>query len=93
MLEIKGNYTNAIIYCDELDEASISQIYQVCNQKKHGKLQDRYDAGCPYGIILLRWNDHSIIRSCDPKSCWGRYRMWYGSSEIKRNTHRACSFG
>ncbi|WP_416326372.1 RtcB family protein [[Eubacterium] hominis] len=33
MLEIKGNYTNAIIYCDELDEASISQIYQVCNQK------------------------------------------------------------
>lgn len=33
MLEIKGNYAEARIFSDTLDEASIAQIYQLCNQE------------------------------------------------------------
>ena len=33
MIEIKGSYTTAVVYTEELDDASISQIFQICNQK------------------------------------------------------------
>lgn len=33
MLEIKGSYAEARVFCDTLDDASIAQIYQVCNQE------------------------------------------------------------
>lgn len=33
MLEIKGNYTAARVYNNEVEEAAISQIYQICNQE------------------------------------------------------------
>ena len=30
MIEIKGSYTTAVVYTEELDDASISQIFQIC---------------------------------------------------------------
>ena len=33
MIKIKGSYTTAVVYTEELDDASISQIFQICNQK------------------------------------------------------------
>lgn len=54
MIEIKGKYTSAIIYTDNVEDEAISQIYSLCNHPVYKDVPLRYmpDVHCGKGTCI-----------------------------------------